>query len=143
MSDRQFEKGLIRAGARGVSESDIEKVVARSDEIKKKFNPGGPLRRFFLDGQLLLGMIKDYWSRTYRHVPVGVVGAVVFTMLYVFNPLDLMPDVLPIVGQLDDAALVAACLMLVEHDLRAYQAWKTARDARPAALPPGPAASQK
>ena len=142
MSDRQFEKGLIKAGARDVSESDIQKVVARSDEIKKKFNPGGPLRRFLLDAQLLLGMIKDYWSRRYRHVPVGVVGAVVFTMLYVFNPLDLMPDVLPIVGQLDDAALFAACLMLVEHDLRLYQAWKASRE-EPASLLPGPTAPQK
>jgi len=71
-----------------------------------------------------------------------VVGAVVFTMLYVFNPLDLMPDVLPIVGQLDDAALFAACLMLVEHDLRLYQAWKASRE-EPASLLPGPTAPQK
>jgi hypothetical protein len=43
MGDRQFEKGLIRAGAQSVSEKDIGKVVARSEEIKKKFRPGGPL----------------------------------------------------------------------------------------------------
>src|SRR4030042_4494307 len=128
MGDRQFEKGLIRAGAQSVSEQDIGKVVARSEEIKKKFRPGGPLQRFIADGQLLIGMIKDYWARRYRHVPVGVVGATVFTLLYVFNSLDLIPDVLPLVGQIDDAALVAACLVLVEHDLRAYQAWKARQD---------------
>jgi uncharacterized membrane protein YkvA (DUF1232 family) len=136
MTDRQFEKGLIKAGAQSVSEQDIVKVVAKSEEIKKKFRPGGPLQRFIVDGQLLIGMIKDYWARRYRRLPVGVVGATVFTLLYVFNPLDLMPDVIPLVGQLDDAALVAACLMLVEHDLRAYQAWKLGRE-RPPALPAG------
>lgn len=142
MGEKQFEKGLIRAGAQSVSDQDIAKVVTKSEEIKKKFRPGGPLQRFIADGQLLIGMIGDYWARRYRQVPVGVVGAVVFTLLYVFNPLDLMPDVLPIVGQIDDAALVAACLMLVEHDLRAYQAWKTARDAPPA-LPAGPSEPAK
>ena len=135
MSDKQFEKGLVKAGAQSVSEKDIVKVVARSEEIKKKFRPGGPLQRFILDGQLMIGMIKDYWARRYRQVPMGVVGAAVFTLLYVFNPLDLVPDVLPIVGQIDDAALVAACLMLVEHDLRTYQAWKAGHPERPA-LPP-------
>ena len=136
MSERQFEKGLVRAGAKTVSDDDIGKVVARSEEIKKKFRPGGPLQRFIVDGQLLISMVKDYWARRYRQVPVGVVGSVVFTLLYVFNPLDLMPDVLPLVGQIDDAALVAACLMLVEHDLRSYQAWKE-RQVQPPALPPG------
>jgi len=136
MADRQFEKGLIKAGAQSVSERDIAKVVRRSDEIKKKFRPGGPLQRFVEDGQLLLGMIKDYWARRYRHVPMGTIGAAVFTLLYVFNPLDLMPDVVPLVGQLDDAALVAACLMLLEHDLRSYKSWKDEQGSPPA-LPPG------
>jgi len=127
MSDKQFEQGLVRAGAESVSEQDIDKVVARSEDIKKKFRAGGPLQRFVEDGQLLLGMVKDYWARRYRKVPLGTIGAAVFTLLYVFNPLDLIPDVLPLVGQIDDAALVAACLMLIEHDLRSYQVWKTER----------------
>lgn len=135
MSEKQFEKGLIKAGAESVSEQDIEKVVTKSEEIKKKFRAGGPLRRFITDGQLLISMVRDYWARRYRQLPVGVVGATVFTLLYVFNPLDLMPDVIPLVGQIDDAALVAACLMLVEHDLRNYQAWKTGQNEQPA-LPP-------
>ena len=35
-----------------------------------------------------------------------------------------MPDALPLLGLLDDAAVVSACLSLVEQDLRDYQAWK-------------------
>jgi uncharacterized membrane protein YkvA (DUF1232 family) len=132
MSEKQFEKGLVRAGAEGVTDKDIEKVVAKSEEIKKKFRPGGPLQRFIADGRLLVAMVQDYWGRRYRKLPVGVVGAAVFTLLYVFNPLDLMPDVIPLVGQLDDAALVAACLMLIERDLHTYQAWKSESEKRAA-----------
>jgi uncharacterized membrane protein YkvA (DUF1232 family) len=132
MSNGQFEKGFVRAGAQSVSDKDIDKVVAKSEEIKRKFRPGGPLQRFITDGQLLIAMVKDYWGRRYRKVPVGVVGAAVFTLLYVLNPLDLMPDVIPLVGQIDDAAVVAGCLMLIEHDLRRYQAWRSGSEARPA-----------
>lgn len=132
MNDGQFEKGLVRAGAQSVSDKDIDKVVAKSEEIKKKFRPGGPLQRFIEDGQLLIAMVRDYWGRRYRKVPVGVIGAAVFTLLYVLNPLDLLPDVIPLVGQIDDAAVVAGCLMLIEHDLRSYQAWRRASEARPA-----------
>ena len=80
MSEKQFEKSLIRAGAESVSEQDIVKVVSRSEEIKKKFRPGGPLQRFIADGQLLISMVKDYWGKRYRQLPVGVVGATVFTL---------------------------------------------------------------
>lgn len=142
MNDGQFEKGFVRAGAQSVSDKDIDKVVAKSEEIKKKFRLGGPLQRFIADGQLLIAMVRDYWARRYRKVPVGVIGAAAFTLLYVLNPLDLLPDVIPLVGQIDDAAVVAGCLMLIEHDLRSYQAWRLESEARPA-LPPGPAESPK
>jgi uncharacterized membrane protein YkvA (DUF1232 family) len=126
----------VRAGAQSISDRDIDKVVAKSDDIKKKFRPGGPLQRFIADGQLLIAMVRDYWGRRYRKVPVGVIGAAAFTLLYVLNPLDLIPDVIPLVGQIDDAAVVAGCLMLIEHDLRNYQAWRSASQAPPA-LPSG------
>jgi uncharacterized membrane protein YkvA (DUF1232 family) len=45
-------------------------------------------------------------------------------LLYVFNPFDLMPDMLPVIGQLDDVAVMGACLALVEQDLLKYKVWK-------------------
>jgi uncharacterized membrane protein YkvA (DUF1232 family) len=49
-------------------------------------------------------------------------------LLYVLNPFDLVPDALPLLGLLDDAAVVSACLSLVEQDLRDYRDWKQARE---------------
>lgn len=36
-------------------------------------------------------------------------------------------DTLPLLGLLDDAAVVSACLSLVEQDLRDYRAWRQSR----------------
>lgn len=124
MSAAKIEEELIKEGSKKITDKDIEKVVEKSDEIQKKFYSRGPLRRFIEDGRLLLSLVKDYWSRRYRRIPYGIIGAVVFSLIYVFNPLDLVPDVLPIIGVVDDASIVGACLLLIERDLLPYKQWK-------------------
>ena len=52
------------------------------------------------------------------------VAAAAFALIYVINPFDIVPDVLPFIGAVDDAAVIGACLMLVERDLRTYRSWK-------------------
>ena len=118
------EQKMIETGAEKVTDKDLEKVVSKSDDIKKKFTLGGPLHRFIEDGQLLLSVVKDYRSGAFRKIPFGTIAAIVFTLAYVINPFDLIPDFIPIIGQIDDAAVVAACLVLVEHDLQTYKLWK-------------------
>ena len=115
---------FVKEGAQKVTDKDIEKVVTKSEEIKKKFTVRGPLQRFIEDGRLLIALVKDYRSRVYRQVPYGTIAAVVFTLIYVFNPFDLVPDVLPFIGEIDDAAVVGACLLLIEQDLHKYRDWK-------------------
>jgi uncharacterized membrane protein YkvA (DUF1232 family) len=115
---------LIKEGSPRITEKDVVKVVEKSNEIGKKFQARGPLQRFIEDGKLLVAVVQDYWTGKYRKLPWGAVAAIVFTLIYVLNPLDLVPDVLPIIGEVDDAAVFAACLFLVERDLLAYKQWK-------------------
>ena len=115
---------LIKQGSPKMTEKDLQKVVDKSDAIEKKFRSRGPLQRFIDDGKLLLSAVRDYWTGKYRKWPWGTMAAVIFTLIYVLDPFDLVPDVLPIIGEVDDAAVVAACLFLVERDLLAYKQWK-------------------
>jgi uncharacterized membrane protein YkvA (DUF1232 family) len=124
MAGEKLGEELIKEGSPKITEKDLVKVVDRSEEIQRKFRSRGPLHRFIDDGRLLLSAVKDYWQGNYRKWPWGTMAAVVFTLIYVFDPLDLVPDVLPIIGEVDDGAVVAACLILVERDLLAYKKWK-------------------
>ncbi len=119
---------FVQAGAQNVTEKDVEKVINKSEELQKKFGAKGPLARFIEDGQLLIAIVKDYRSRAYRQVPYGMIASIVFTLIYVLNPFDLMPDMLPVIGQLDDVAVMGACLILVEQDLHKYKDWKEGQD---------------
>jgi uncharacterized membrane protein YkvA (DUF1232 family) len=115
---------FVTEGAQTVTEKDVEKVISKSEEVRKKFSAKGPLARFVEDGQLLIAIVKDYWAGAYRQVPYGAIASIVFTLIYVLNPFDLMPDMLPVIGQLDDVAVMGACLILVEQDLHKYKDWK-------------------
>ena len=115
---------IIKDGAQNVTQKDVEKVISKSEEIQRKFSAKGPLARFIEDGKLLIAIVKDYWSGAYRQVPYGVIASSVFTLIYVLNPFDMLPDVLPIIGQLDDVAVMGACLIMIEQDLHKYKDWK-------------------
>lgn len=106
------------------AEKKLENVIMKSDAIKEKISTRGPLNRFIEDGKVLISLVKDYRTGLYRKVPYGIIAAVAFTLLYVFNPLDLLPDVLPFIGVLDDATVIGACLVAIERDLNKYRDWK-------------------
>ena len=114
----------VKAGSEKVTNQDIEKVVEHADEIRQQFTSRGPLKRFVDDSKMLVALIKDYRAGNYKAALFGTIAAVVFALIYVFNPLDILPDVLPFVGAVDDASVIAACLMLVERDLLKYKNWK-------------------
>jgi len=114
----------VKAGSEKVTTQDVEKVVEHADEIRQQFTTRGPLKRFVDDSKTLMALIKDYRAGNYRAALYGTIAAVVFALIYVFNPLDIIPDVLPFVGAVDDASVIAACLMLVERDLLKYKNWK-------------------
>lgn len=120
----RIDPGFLREGASDVSDSDVERVVHESETIASRFNREGPLGRVLDDGHLLLQLVRDAWDGSYRRLPRWTLSAAVFTLLYVLNPLDLIPDAIPGIGVLDDAALVSLCLVLVEQDLLAYRSWR-------------------
>jgi len=118
------DEEFIKEGAEKMTEKDVEKVVEKSEEIKEKFVSRGPLKRFIEDGKLLIALIKDYRASRYRQVPYGILMAAVFALLYVFNPFDLVPDVLPFIGAVDDATVIGACLLMMERDLNKFRTWR-------------------
>lgn len=105
-------------------EEDIDDVLEDEDAIKSKFENKGKLQRYLDDAIILFSLLKDYANGNYREVPFNVIAAIGGALLYVLSPIDLIPDFIPIIGYLDDAAVVAFCLNLIEKDLISYKIWK-------------------
>lgn len=107
-----------------MTQEDVKKAVDKSESITNKFESVGPLGRYLTDIKLLLSLLKDYWSGEYRAVPWWAISAIVFSLLYVVSPIDLIPDFIPVIGYVDDAAVVSLCLVLVEQELSKYRKWR-------------------
>ena len=118
------DEEFIKEGAEKVTPTDIQTVAEQSDEINKKFSARGPLKRFIEDGKVLTALVRDWRTGKYRQALYGTIAAVVFGLIYVINPFDIVPDVLPILGAVDDATVIGALLLLVERDLKKYRSWK-------------------
>jgi len=123
VTPEQAEKAL-KKGTKKVTEKDLKKVLAKRDEIEEKFKSGGPLGRFITDIKLCFAIIQDYVKGNYREVPYWTIAAIVAALLYVLSPVDIIPDFIPVVGYVDDALVMAACLKMVEQDLYKYKEWK-------------------
>lgn len=127
-SEKAAEKQL-KHEADNVGKDDLGALLERQKAIESKVKGSGRLRRFSTDIRLMFALIRDYWRGEYRDIPWKSIAAIAGALLYVLNPLDLIPDVILLVGFLDDAGVVALCLKLVESDLHRYAAWKEQREA--------------
>lgn len=111
-----------------VGKDDLESLLERQKAIEKKVLSSGRLRRFTTDIRLMFALVRDYWRGDYRAIPWKSIAAIAGALLYVLNPIDLIPDIIFGIGFLDDAGVVALCLKLVESDLHRYAAWKEHRE---------------
>ncbi|MEQ9547831.1 MAG: YkvA family protein [Marinobacter sp.] len=128
-SEKNAEKQL-NAEADKVHRDDLEDLLARQRTIEEKVKGSGKLNRFSADIKLMFAMIRDYWNGSYRDVPWKSIAAIAGALVYVLNPLDMIPDLLIGIGFLDDAGVVALCLKLAESDLHRYAAWKEHQEER-------------
>jgi uncharacterized membrane protein YkvA (DUF1232 family) len=114
-----FEKGTSN-----VSDKDVKKAAESADKLKEKLKNSKNLSKFFDELILLTSLMKDYWKGKYRKIPYKAIAAIAFTILYVLNVVDVIPDFIPGLGLLDDATIVGLCLKLVSYDMEQYKNWK-------------------
>jgi len=124
-TDEQIEKEFDKR-QKNVTEDDVSKVLGKEKAILRKAH--GPLAKFAEKIKLFFSVIKDYANGTYREIPWTTIAAIIGTLLYIFSPIDIIPDFLLPFGLMDDAAVVALCLKAIDSDLEKYKRWKSEHD---------------
>jgi uncharacterized membrane protein YkvA (DUF1232 family) len=119
-----LDSDFIKRSSASVTAEDLARVEAKAKEIGAAFLKNRPLRRFIKESVLLIGLVRDYAAGRYRAVPWWAIAAATFTLLYVFNPFDVVPEFIPVVGTIDDATVVAALVAMISHELKKYGIWK-------------------
>lgn len=82
--------------------------------------------KYLSDIPVLISLVKAYVDKTYVEIPVGSIIAIIGALIYFLSPFDVIPDIIPVFGILDDAAVIAFASKLVHEDLMEYKAWRDA-----------------
>lgn len=105
------------------SEDDMKKVIDNEEKIMDKMKDLN-LSGFIKPAKTFFRMLKAYFSGRYKEIPVASIVTIIMTLLYVFSPIDLIPDFLPVVGFLDDAVIMAACVASLGKTMEKFEEWE-------------------
>lgn len=120
---KKINEDYLKSEISKVDDGDLDMVMKNKDAIDKKLQGAG-MKKYAELGKLMFGMLQDYRKGEYRQVPWFTIAAMGLTLLYIFNPLDILPDFLPGIGYVDDFALFTVALRFVQTDLHSYLDWK-------------------
>lgn len=122
---KKVDKTFVKEGIERVSEADFDTVFDKKDQLFAKINH--PDWKKYKDKiKLMFQFLKDVKQKNYPETPWKTLAAMLFTIIYIINPLDLVPDFIPFIGYLDDVAVFSFVLKMIGEDLEDYKAWKNA-----------------
>lgn len=92
---------------------------------RKGAGQGNRLGKLKDDLRLLQALCLAYWRGEYRAISPKALVAVVAGLMYFLSPVDAIPDFIPVFGMLDDIAVLAWLMKVLDDELSAFRAWRT------------------
>lgn len=124
--DRKVNEEFLRDELGKIDKEDVDAALRKEKDVTEKIKDVKLLNKYSEMGKTMFGMLRDFKNGNYKDVPWLTIAAIVFSMLYIFNPLDLVPDFIPGLGYIDDLAVFTYAIKFIENDLHKYLDWKLA-----------------
>ena len=128
LNNRFFEAALQKAGRILGKPGRI--VILLTTLVRKlkqtnltKEDSGLVKEKFFTLGRLL----RAYAQGEYRAVPWKSLLLIVAAILYFINPIDVIPDLLPLIGLSDDFAVLFMVYKSLGNDIDKFLAWEKSK----------------
>lgn len=92
--------------------------------MEKAERKRGVLQKVWDDLMTLFRLVRSWVNGTYTAVPWETIVWIIAAIIYFVNPFDVIPDFIPGLGYLDDAAVIAFVVNSVRDDISHFQAWE-------------------
>lgn len=77
------------------------------------------------DHLLALGrMLSAWYKQEYRNISPTTVTTLIAAVLYIVNPLDVIPDFIPFIGQIDDFLIISLVVRRLNKEIERFMAWE-------------------
>jgi len=123
-SNTFFRRAL--EAARSIAQS-ADRLLDLVEEATRKLDAAespGPLTSVLADAGALFRMIRACAKRTYTATPWESLVLAVAALVYFVSPIDLIPDPIPVIGYIDDAAVIAFVALSIRSDLDNFRKWE-------------------
>lgn len=98
----------------------LEEALTKAEKQKQR------ILDFWDDLQTLIRMVKAYVNGEYTEIPWKTIITAVAAIIYFLNPLDIIPDLVPALGFLDDATVIAFAVNSLKEDLEKFRKGQSA-----------------
>ncbi len=104
---------------------DPSKVSTLLDRAERKADRDhGRLVELWETLHALLRLLRAWVRGSYSIVPWRTLVFALAGILYFVDPLDVIPDPIPVIGYLDDATVLALVLHFIRKDIDHFQTWE-------------------
>ena len=125
---RWFRREQRRAKRLIQDPAALVRAVERADLKAKRIEGArGPLARVWDDLQTSVRLVRAWGRRDYAGVGRGTIALIVGALLYFVCPIDAIIDAIPVLGYVDDAAVLAWVIGQVRTELDSFRSWEQTR----------------
>ncbi len=111
LAKRDIDKGNVK--------EKMAKVKHGLKDVKGKVQPS-----MFADIIDLYEMVQEWISGRYKGIPWETIVTAVVVLLYIVSPVDIIPDVIPVAGWLDDGWVMTRLVPAIQNDVQKYKDWR-------------------
>ena len=121
---RVYEKCLTKAQAMMPDKKKISNKIKKARKIFERLHNIPRCDALSKNICNLCDLISDYLDGVYTNLPVATILASVAGILYLVLPTDALADFIPVIGWLDDAAVLGFVIATEQKDINEYLEWK-------------------
>ena len=106
---------------------DKDRLRNLLNKTKEKVEGNKTLMEVWDDIKLFIDLIKDWMRGDYKEISRSSMIMIIISLLYLVNPLDIIPDFL-LAGFVDDLAVIAYVIKKISEELDSYKEWKNKKN---------------
>lgn len=113
MKTKYFSRALLLFNTfknRKLTNEEIDDAEEKADKLGERTN----------EFKLLISMIRDTFSGKYKMNKWNM-SIIIGTIIYVVSPIDAVPDLVPVLGWLDDASIVGFAIAKLADEVDRYK----------------------
>jgi uncharacterized membrane protein YkvA (DUF1232 family) len=103
---------------------DTDRLKNLLESARQKAEGNKQIMEIWEDLKILIELVRDWMKGEYKDLKRSSIIMVIVALLYLVNPLDIIPDFI-IGGFIDDLAVIAYVIKKISEELNVYKNWKS------------------